>query len=571
MEKDSILIRPDSDRIPLAFEADELLQRLVSKQSIKFLYVMNARVRQAIKERGENWRISPLPQSADGMRKMIEDSRLYIGGYTLYYYNKLTGTRYLTYPEFSQFEILDPQTLAQQLHEVQQFSGRRNRFMNPEVDFFMSDGSFAHKDFTPCDFLHATPQQVCECYQELKQRFHDAVPVDFREDNIDSLEWRNRMFAALLGGRDETLSQEILFGLSPEFFMQIEWLPGGRIENGELLFDTIFDERDEHPGDARLRALCDDKARGFIFNFIRELGDVEYVNIGRVAQSLSSRPLSAGRRNVYIAEIKQRDREAPFVRILRVQKWGILEHLAANKDLLRAILEAEEYTDYILDRRLGCRQLGMNLPGRMSTRKINEVYHGPRTEYEGAPIWSTYFERDYIRGVASDKIPWPRYQSREFSVRLAEMLGRAAGPNIIVGRLNLDRNVLFDDGDEVVIEDDGGLPKAIMVSDHTGTFLDYETPLLRFAPAYAQAVTRRLPHLPNPTEFAEVYARAFVRRFEEIQREYRARRRAFDTLFRHRRRDEAGSFAYRWEKVLERLDRTDGPALAAAIRASMTV
>ena len=43
-----ILIRPDPDNMPLAFEADELLQELVSKQKIRYLMLSDVRVRQAI-------------------------------------------------------------------------------------------------------------------------------------------------------------------------------------------------------------------------------------------------------------------------------------------------------------------------------------------------------------------------------------------------------------------------------------------------------------------------------------------------------------------------------------------
>ena len=55
-----------------------------------------------------------------------------------------------------------------------------------------------------------------------------------------------------VGQRDETISEEILQGLSPEFYMQIEWLPGGRFEDGELMFDPIFDELEKRPDDRGL-------------------------------------------------------------------------------------------------------------------------------------------------------------------------------------------------------------------------------------------------------------------------------------------------------------------------------
>ena len=67
MDPDTILIRPDPENMALAVEADEMLQELVSKQKIKYLNLMNEKVRNAIKERGEKWRITPLPQSPEEM------------------------------------------------------------------------------------------------------------------------------------------------------------------------------------------------------------------------------------------------------------------------------------------------------------------------------------------------------------------------------------------------------------------------------------------------------------------------------------------------------------------------
>ena len=98
------------------------------------------------------------------------------------------------------------------------------------------------------------------------------------------------------------------------------------------------------------------------------------------------------------------------------------------------MLETEEYTEYVLDRRLGCRQVGMRLPARIIPRKIIESYTGSHPDYYGWRIWSPYFERDYIRGIATDKIPLGRFENQEFATRFAALLGQAAGPNIVVGR-----------------------------------------------------------------------------------------------------------------------------------------
>jgi hypothetical protein len=564
IEPGTLLIRPDPANMALAFEADELLQELVSKRKIKFLQVTDQSVRRAIKERGECWRISALPRSTAEMKQMIEASRIGIKGLPIYYYNNLTGARYLTVQAFSTLDHYGPTVLAQHLREIQEYSGKKNRLQYPEVDFFLAASTFSEKVFAGLDCPNMNPAQLQAEFLNLMQKFQMAVPKPYQQDDPDNTEWRNQMFTHLVGQKNEILSEEILHCLSPEFFLQIEWLPGGRIEEGELIFDSVFDEP-EPPPSASVSNRVDPKTKGFIFNFIREFGDLQYVNVGRVVSSLSHRPKETGRREVYIAEIKPPGLEPVVVRIMRMQKWGIIEHLAENKDLLSAIMESEEYTEYTLDRRLGCRQLGMILPERFDLGRISEPYSGPRKEYAGRLVWATYFERDYVYGVATDKVVHSKYSDSAFALQFAHLMGKAAAVNIILGRTGPDNRVLFDDGDEVLVEDAGGLPKDIIVADFTGAFREYQTDLLKFVLDYAQPVIRRLNLVPRPAVFAHVYVDAFISRFIHIQGDYRKRRRAFDTLFKHRRRDEKGSFAYRWEKILDRLDRTDPVQLGKAL------
>jgi hypothetical protein len=565
VEDNAILIRPDPDDMPLSFRADDLLQELVPKHRVKFMLVRNQRVRTAIKERGECWRISPLPKTPDEMNRMIAASRIAIRGNELYYYSKATGTRLLTYESFSQLGGLGDSSLRQHLAEIREFSAGVNRQGSSEIAFFMADSGLSKADFAPYDFNTLDAEALRTVYEALLRQFGEAVGPRFRQDNVGSVEWRNGMYAALIGEDEKAASEESLLGLSSEFFMQIEWLPGGRIEEGELIFDSVFDLAEE-TNDPDLRRLCDDKCRGFIFNFVREYGDLEYVNIGRVVESLSHRPQVLGRRDVYIAEVKQRGIRDEIVKIIRMQKWGIREHLNDGTKLLDAIIQSEEYTEYILDRRLGCRQLGMNLAARTTAKRISERYAGPRRDLCNAMIWSPYFERDYIRGMATDKIPPQKLADATFASRFARLLGQAAAPNMIVGRCDLHGCVVFDDGDEVVVENEAGLPIEIIVADQMGTFSDYRTDLEHFAADYADPVNRRLSLVADPEEFAGLFLDAFVGRFSRIQLEYRKRKRAFDTLFKHRPRDEAGSFAYRWECVLDRLRRAAPQDLADLIR-----
>ena len=254
--------------------------------------------------------------------------------------------------------------------------------------------------------------------------------------------------------------------------------------------------------------------------------------------------------------IKRLDHPQEIVSIIRMQKWGVREHLDDGMPLLQAMFKSDEYTEYVLDRRFACHHLGMNIPKHVTTRKVCERYVGSQTGPAGTMIWSPYFRRAYIPGIATDKMPRQRFQDTEFSLGFARQLGLAAAPNIIVGRCDdIEDKVLFDDGDEVMIEDARGMPAEIKVADQTGTFVDYLKPLQVSAAAYADPVNRRIEYLPDPEGFARAYLDAFVEKFSCVQEKYRRRRKAFDTLFKNRPYSVDGSLAYRWEQVLKRLDR----------------
>ena len=124
IEGDTVQIRPDPENTPQAFRADKLLQTFVSKRRIKFLNVLNERVRDAVKRRGECWRIAPLPTSPTEMKERISASKIGIRGKEIYYYNSTTGTRLLTYQEFSRLGSLDESQLRQHLAEIREFSAK---------------------------------------------------------------------------------------------------------------------------------------------------------------------------------------------------------------------------------------------------------------------------------------------------------------------------------------------------------------------------------------------------------------------------------------------------------------
>jgi hypothetical protein len=540
-----------------------------------FLLVMDRKVRDAIKAHGESWRISPLPQSREDMRRLIGNSKVAIQERPIYYYNRFTGVRYVTWHEFSRLESLDDRGLARQLQEIAGSSTRRNRAGHPEIDFFAADPAvFSAASFQQIDFLGLATGALRDSFHSLRDRFFAAVGPDFRLDDPPAEVWRNRMLSALLSQRDQTITEDVLRDLSPEFFMQVEWLPGGWFEEGEFILDPLYDEADRRPQDERLQRLCDPLVKGFIFNLIREFGSLDYANIGRIVGSLSKeRPLVRGRRGVYIAEFKVRGARQPLVRFIRFQKWGIRERLDEGKPLLQAILESEEYTDYVLDRRLGVQQLGMHLPQGLSLRRTRERYTGANREFQGQLLPVVYLERDYLNGLATDKLPLSKYLKPGYADRLAWLLGRAAAANLIAGRSQEGtRQVLFDDGDEVIMENPvSGLPDRLVVSDPSGAFSDYQRGLLEAAEAYARPVNVRAGNTPDPREFAETYLEAFKAGFLHVQGDYRRHRRAYDTLFKHCHYDPAGSFAYRWECVLRRLDQTDVDTVVEGIRRHISV
>jgi hypothetical protein len=572
-EADQILIRPDPTRMELAFAGDEMLQTLVSKRQVKFLSAADPRVRLAIKARGECWRLSSLPKSREAKEKLVFGSKVAIQGLPIYFYNRLTGTRWLTLQTFSNLGQLEPGALARHLQEIAEHSARKNRFQRPELDFFAADPSrFGAQDFAGAAYEQLAPEQLRARFDDLRNRFSAAVPGDFRQDDCHNKAWCERIISTLFLEGNESQTEQILSGLSPEFFLQVEWLAGGRFEEGEFLLDPVFEEAGAHPESTELQRLCDPRAKAIIFNLLRDYGDLEYINLGCLPESLSlDRPQKEGRRGVFLAEFRVRSEPQPFKRFLRLQKWGVWEHLDEGKTLLEAIQESDEYTDYWLDRRLGCRQLGMNLCRRVFMRRLNEIYRGKNAACQGQPIRTTCFEREYLPGMATDKLPRDRYSRPGYALKLATLLGRAAASGLIVGRSFGDGRPAFDDGDEVVREDEQGMPSEILLGDHSGAFTEYQLPLEALAGNYARTVNIRESLLPNAREFAEAYLGAFQEQFRHIQGDYRKRRRAFDNLFKHCKYDPGGSFAYRWECVLRRLDQADPEVVLGAIRSQIRI
>ena len=245
---------------------------------------------------------------------------------------------------------------------------------------------------------------------------------------------------------------------------------------------------------------------------------------------------------------------------------GTLQSFDEGKDLLTAILEANDYADYIMDRRLACRQLGMNLPRNVGFGQFTEKYTG-QNQYFGTTVRAYYYVRQYVPGIASDKIPVDRFHNPAFALKFAELMGEAAALDLVVGRRTTETNEpIFDRNYEVLQIGPKGLPVRLVVTDHAGSFVDYSTPLEQGVAPYAEVVRRRERFVTDYGEFAKTYVAAFERRIAAVQAAYRERRAAFDDLFAGRPYDQAGSGAYRWSCVLKRLDACDPKVVATALK-----
>ena len=564
-----VLIRPNPDRMDLAFRADEELQKMVSKRVIRFLNTNSAKVRAALRERGENWRMARQPISQDDMADLIAKSRVSVDNLPVYYYNHATGTRFITASGYAEVEKLPADAFRRQVAEVVSGLNKRNRLGRPEVDLFPPstppDIRRAFKDLKPDSLDDAALKAACD---KIMIAWRMSLPADLREETSANFEWRNEMCHALTRGPNETDAEEqdLVAGIAPEFYRQIQWLPGARIDRGEVIFDAVYDEA-ARTQDPELLALCDNRVKSFLFNTTRLFGAIDYINIGRIANSLARHPLEGSRRgNAYILQYRETGAAEPRVQMIRLQKWGVAERLDEGKDLLQAIVESDEYSDYILDRRLMCLQLGMNLPHKLGYGHFTEKYRG-NNQYNGVAVRSAYFVRTYVPGVASDKIPPAKYRNPAFAMRFADLMGEAAALDMVVGRRDsMSRSPIFDQYYEVVRLGDDGLPAEIRVTDHAGSFVEYERLYVEYVADYAAVVARRRTFVSDFAGFAATYVEGFRRRLVATQASYRARRKAFDNLFIDRPYDTNGSGAYRWACALRRLDECDPEAVAAALK-----
>lgn len=551
-------------------QADAILQQHFPKNRIRFLSVSNPEFLDAIRRQGGLWRVTPRPQRKQEMSEHIRRSRNAIGLEPIYYYNPHLGTRHLTCGTFAGLGRLEDGPLAQHLGEVRGYLELLNRQGEPELVLWPAPAAETRRLILETDWRRLDPAVRRAAYERVREVFIGETPWLLRRDDEGEQSWVTELYCALVREPEVAVQQQRERELGPEFIYQVRWLPGATFKRGECVLDSILDATD-NPEVAELR---DEVAIKVIKNVAREFGDLEYVNIGRIVNPLRGTGPVEGRREVFLLEFKRVGTREPELRVIRFQKYDIRYHLEHGVQLLDAILRAEDYAEYIYDRRLGCRQLGMNLPWRFTRHHIPEEQPPESRSDDPRQVWATYFERDFIRGTPLPELDETRLGRWDYAEAVAGLLGQAAAVNLIVGRVvHQGRKIAFDQGNEVLLGDDPDAPPTGLVfCHHEGSFGDYHTPLREFAEQYAEPVNRRA-HLvfPHQRRFAETYLRAFHERFAEIQQEYRAERYSFNRLFASLGRDPNGSFGKRWDEVLQRLDRTDPDTITREIRRHIRV
>ena len=207
----------------------------------------------------------------------------------------------------------------------------------------------------------------------------------------------------------------------------------------------------------------------------------------------------------------------------------------------------------------------MPIPVNQTQHMLGESYSGRQTKYHTTPVWTVYYMRDFIEGTATDKVPDADLKNRAFALRFAKLLGDAAAPNIVVGRIDGEGGVTYDCGDEILVPGRDGLPEKLLVADHTGTFGDVEHPFEFFVEGYARPVVSRWDRVADPEAFLETYLESFASRLFAMKTARRLHPHVFDALFQHSRQGK-GTFADRWSKALKRLEETDISSFIASLR-----
>lgn len=239
-----VQIRPELERLDLAFQADEQLQTYwyVPKHRIRFVGVHDPSIRQALRERGELWRTNSVMDGIDDVSMGIEQFQVALGVLPIYYYNPHTGTRFLTVHDFESLKGQPNELLAKQLNEIAEHCLNRNRHQHPEIAFFGADPlRFGSSNFVDKHFSESDPELLRGEHATLVKLFARATRSEHQGRDLSTRSPRQHLLATLssaaLGAESgrPTMSQ-----IGGDVFSSVVWLPGGRFVESEFVFESLF-------------------------------------------------------------------------------------------------------------------------------------------------------------------------------------------------------------------------------------------------------------------------------------------------------------------------------------------
>ena len=369
---------------------------------------------------------TPVPKSQAEMQRMISAAKIHIAGRDIYYYNNTTGTRWLTCEEFAAWELTTASCAGTWRRSASMPAVQPVR--QPEVDFF-----WPAKPSPPMAALRLRRVRPRPCGRLRRCGTGlSAVPAGLRRTTSTTSNGAEdvRRTARQPGRRG---LRGDAAGPEPEFYMQIEWLPGGRIEEGELIFDPVW-SRPRGQRNPELRPPCDEKARGSSSTSSASTATWNTSTSAGSSAALAAARAAGGRRDVYMAEMKQRAPTREIVKIIRMQKWGVWEHLDEGKSWNGD------------DRVGGVHRLHARPPAGLPPTGHESAGAGHPPEDHGdlrgrAERASTARASGRRTSNATTSAASPRTRSpgplrrTTFALRFAALLGRAAAPNMIVGRM----------------------------------------------------------------------------------------------------------------------------------------
>jgi len=557
--KDKITIRMELPKIELALAADAMLQQFLPKNRIQFTGLHLAEVRNALRLRGEIWRFAPTPVEETDFSNLIRHCRVDIGTGVQYLYNKHTGEHVLTYDEFMKIRPLiraDVQEAISRLKEIIQLNNLINNQGYPELVFLLPSDRKLECGLLDKIISLADSNGNQDNIDEIERLFDRFSESFFREagpelsiDDAKCSQWRAIALCRLYN-IDEKTTAEWALGLGMEFYLNIKWMPGARIIDDNLVY-----EPDVNP---RVKSLIK------YYRQIRD--DFISINVGYIVCPLTDRDSTGEEREVYIVSLGLADGNRE-IRHVRMSKWDVKHRLKKGLSVEQAIGETKKYRDYIIDRLTAARALELSIP---VFKEINI-----EDEYGHATIPVYYFERQYIPGIMTSRIPNEFYSRKEFLPRLSRLLGKAAAASLVLGRRDpRSFELFFDDGDELIQLNEAGLPESMMMIETTGSFADWNTPLIQMLPhclehlnSHFQKARQQGVEAEQILKSVDNFADGLITEIQRMQRLLNEPISIVSSLFSDRTHEPQG-IRIRWEGILNRIKTTDTAQLKKLISES---